>query len=261
MSAIIIPCFSLPGSMPHSVVIPATELAEYFNATSVLAHARVEAEAIQRQARECLTRAEEEALQIRTRTRDQGIAEVANERDTLRQTLIEETLDWHVAETELEAILAQHLDTRLRALVALVFEEFIGEQDGVELMVRRVQQRLLTLLTQGALTVRVSPECEDQAQRTFAAYPQVQVISTPSLKTTQALLETHLFTLCIDLDVHLQSLLSRLRQVPYELPADDYQDRLRQYQTDSSDAKLTASPPAQHHASLSTAICPSTGTY
>ncbi|MGF6401564.1 flagellar biosynthesis/type III secretory pathway protein FliH [Pseudomonas frederiksbergensis] len=224
MNALIIPCIFLPGSMPHATLIPATELAEYFSATSVLAQAHAEAELIQQQARECLAQAEEQAQLILDQARDQSLAEAAHELNTLRQELIEETLDWHVAETTLEITLAQHLDTRLRALVALVLEEFIGEQDGAELMVRRVQQRLLTFLTEGALTVRVSPASENQAQRAFAAYPQVQVISTPSLTMTEALLETHLFTLRIDLDAHLQSLLSRLKQTPREPAIDDYQD-------------------------------------
>lgn len=256
MNPLNIPCIALPGSTPSAMVIPAMQLAEYFSATTVLAEARAQAEAMQRQARECVAQAEEQALQIRTQARDQGIAEATSERETLRQTLIEETLDWHVAETALEATLAQHLDTRLRALVAQVLEEFIGEQDGAELVVRRVNQRLLTFLAQGALTVRVSPDCEHHARQSLADYPQVQVLGTPSLATTQALLETRLFTLRIDLDAHLQSLLSRLRQVPHETPADDHQDRLRQPQTDPGHAKLTASPPARRHASLPAAICP-----
>ncbi|WP_148169596.1 EsaK [Pseudomonas chlororaphis] len=256
MNPLNIPCIALQGSTPQAMVIPAAELAQYFNATSALALARAEAEALQRQARECLAQAEEEARQIRIRARDQGIAEAANEGEALRQRLIEETLDWHVAETALEATLAQHLDTRLRALVAQVLEEFIGEQDGVELMVRRVRQRLLTFLAQGALTLRVCADCEQHIRHTFADYPQVQVLGSSSLATTQALLETHLFTLRIDLDAHLQSLLSRLRQVPHEPPADDYQDRLRQPQADSAGSESGASPPARRHTSLPSAICP-----
>ncbi|AZC32419.1 hypothetical protein C4K38_4468 [Pseudomonas chlororaphis subsp. piscium] len=256
MNPLNIPCIALHGSTPHAVVIPAAELAQYFNATSLLAQARAEAEALQRQARECLAQAEEQARQIRIQARDQGLAEAANEREVLRQRLIEETLDWHVAETALEATLAQHLDTRLRALVAQVLEEFIAEQDAVELMVRRVRQRLLAFLAQGALTVRVSADCEQHVRHTLADYPQVQVLGSPSLTMTQALLETQLFTLRIDLDAHLQSLLSRLRQVPHEPPADDYQDRLRQHQADTADSEPGASPPARRHTSLPSAISP-----
>ncbi|MGY4818372.1 hypothetical protein ACVNP3_20785 [Pseudomonas chlororaphis subsp. piscium] len=256
MNPLNIPCIALQGSTPHAVVIPGAELAQYFNATSLLAQARAEAEALQRQARECLAQAEEQARQIRIQARDQGLAEAASEREVLRQRLIEETLDWHVAETALEASLAQHLDTRLRALVAQVLEEFIGEQDAVELMVRRVRQRLLAFLAQGALTVRVGADCEQHVRQTLADYPQVQVLGSSSLARTQALLETQLFTLRIDLDAHLQSLLSRLRQVPHEPPADDYQDRLRQHQADTADSEPGASPPARRHTSLPSAISP-----
>lgn len=256
MNPLNIPCIALPGSAPHAMVIPAAQLAEYFSATTVLADAHAQVKALQRHARECLARAEEEALQIRTLARDQGIAEAVSERQTMRQTLIEETLDWHVAETALEATLAQHLDTRLRDLVAQVLQEFIGEQDGVDLMIRRVQQRLPTFLAQGALTVRVALDYEQQVRHSLADHPQVQVLGCASLATAQALLETRLFTLRIDLDAHLQSLLSRLRQAPYEPPADDYQDRLRQHQTVPSESKLSTSTTPWRHTSLSTAICP-----
>lgn len=256
MNPMNIPCLALPGSTPHAVVIPASQLAEYFSATKMLDDARAQAEVLQRQARECLARAEEEAFQIRTLARDQGIAEAANERQAMRQTLIEETVDWHVAETALEANLAQHLDTRLRDLVAQVLQEFIGEQDGVELMVRRVQQRLPAFLAQDALTVRVASNGEHQVRHALADHPQVQVLVCASLATNQALLETRLFTLRIDLDAHLQSLLSRLRQVPCETPANDHQDRPRQPQTHPADTNPGASPSDRCHANLSSAICP-----
>ncbi len=212
MSDLKIPCVSLPGRIVHSIVIPAAELANYFSATSVLALAREEAKTIQQQASTSLALAQEEAQQIRVQAHHQGVADAANELVSLRKALIEETLDWHVAESELEATIAQHLETQLRALVALVLEEFIGEQDALELIVRRVQQRLIPFLAEGNITLYVSANNECQAKDTFASYPQVQVISTPSLATTQALVETALFTLRIDLDGHLQSLLSRLRQ-------------------------------------------------
>lgn len=254
MKALIVPCMSLPGSTLHTLLIPASELAEYFSASSVLAQAQAEAQVILQQAREHLALAEQEALQIRLQARDQGLAEAAHEHSALRQTLIEETLDWHVAETALEVTLAQHLDTRLRTLVAQALEEYIGEQDGAELIVRRVQQRLLTVLSTGALTVRVSPICEHQAQHAFAEYPHIQVISTPSLTTTQALLETHLFTLHIDLDAHLESLLARLGPFPKEKPTDGYQDRFSQPLTHFSDSELSHSPPVRCHPGLSGTI-------
>ena len=256
MKPLNIPCLALSGNAPQAIVIPAKQLAEYFNATTVLADARAQAETLLRQACECLAKAKEEALQIRALARDQGIAEAANERQTMHQTLIDETLDWHVAETALEATLAQHLDTRLRALVAQVLEEFIGEQDGVELIILRVQQRLPAFLAQGVLTVRVAPDREHQVRHALADHPQVQVFGCASLATAQALLEARLFTLRIDLDAHLQSLLSRLRQVPHETPVDDHQDRLRQPQPRPGDAPPSTSCPARRHANFSSAICP-----
>ncbi|MCU1748812.1 hypothetical protein [Pseudomonas sp. 6D_7.1_Bac1] len=254
MSALNIPCVYLSGATPHSAIIPAVELADYFNTTSMLVKAREEAEAIRQQARASLADAQRDAQQIRDEAHHQGLADAASELASLRTTLIDETLEWLVAETELETTIAQHLDTRLRVLVGAVLEEFIGEQDATELIIRRVQQRLMHFLSDEAITLRVSTSSETTAKDTFSSYSQVRVITDSALKNTQALLETHLFTLQIDLDLHLQSLLSRLRQASREELTDDQQDRLRKSQASAGDSKYATTATDQRNANFPLAI-------
>ncbi|MBV4465824.1 hypothetical protein KVG95_21080 [Pseudomonas sp. SWRI79] len=254
MSALNIPCLYLSGATPHSAVIPAVELADYFNATSILIEAREEAEAILQQAHASLADAQRDAQQIRDKAHHQGIADAASELASLRTALIDETLEWLVAETALETTIAQHLDTRLRALVGAVLEEFIGEQDATELIIRRVQQRLMHFLSDEAITLRVSTSSKTKAKAIFSSYSQVRVIADTSLQDTQALLETHLFTLRIDLDLHLRSLLSRLRQVSREDLIDDQQDRLCKSQISAGDSKHATTATDQRNTSFSLAI-------
>lgn len=254
MSALNIPCLYLSGAAPLTAIIPAVELADYFNATSILLKAHEEAEAILQQARASLANAQHDAKQIRVKAHHQGIADAASELASLRTTLIDETLDWLVAETELETTIAQHLDTRLRALVGAVLEEFIGEQDATALIIRRVQQRLMHFLSDEAVTLRISTSSETKAKAIFSSYSQVHVIADTSLQDTQALLETHFFTLRVDLDLHLQSLLSRLRQGSREELIDDQQDRLCKSQVSAGDSKHATTATDQRNTNFSLAI-------
>lgn len=215
MTSLKIPCISLQGTSTYALVIPAPELADYFSATSVLVQAQSEAANLQLQAEAELTSAREEAEKIRAHAHLKGLADAADELISLRETLIKETLEWHVAETQLESTIAKNLDTRLRSLVAQVLEEYLGDKNALELLTQRVQQRITSFLDKGNITLRVPSDSVSKFQESLLAYPQVRIIGAASLKNTQALLETHLFTLRLDLETHLESLLSRLRQTTF----------------------------------------------
>ncbi|WP_051673175.1 hypothetical protein [Pseudomonas chlororaphis] len=242
MTQLTIPCVYLPGSSPYTQFIPAEELQEHFAAASALAQAHEACEALHQQANLTLEQAHEEAEQIRQQAYHQGMLEAAQAWAEQQQALIDQTLEWHVSQTQLEATLTQHLDTRIRALVAVVLEEFVGEQNAADLMVKRIHQRL-GLLNEGAITLHVSDTCQSRAREHLGAYPNVRVVSCSSLKSAQARVQTALFTLHIDLDQHLDSLLSRLRQLPNEPACDDYQNRSSEPQTGHHASTCAPTPP------------------
>ncbi|MHC8397983.1 hypothetical protein ACYZTX_00355 [Pseudomonas sp. MDT1-17] len=234
--------------------IPAVELQEHFSAASALAQAHEACEALYQQAQMALEHAQEEAEQIRQQAYQQGMLEAAQAWAEQHQALIDQTLEWHVSQARLETTLAQHLDKRIRALVAVVLEEFVGEQLAADLMVRRIQQRLGRFLNEGAITLRVSDTWQTRAREHFGAYPHVRVVSCASLTPAQAQVQTPLFTLRIDLDQHLDSLLSRLRQPPNEPGCDDYQNRSLEPQTGHCPATCASTPPHRRDADSSCAI-------
>lgn len=243
MTQLTIPCIYLPGSSPHTQFIPSVELQEHFSAASALAQAREACEALHQQANLALEQAREEAEQIRQQAYQQGMLKAAQAWAEQHQALIDQTLEWHVSTTQLEATLAQNMDTHIRNLVAVVLEEFVGEQHAADLMVRRVQQRLGRFLDEGSITLHVSQTCVSMAREHFGANPQVRVVSCSSLKQAQAQVQTPLFTLHIDLDSHLDSLLSRLRTLPNEPAYDDYQNRSPESETRHPATACASAPP------------------
>ncbi|CAI8807416.1 hypothetical protein [Pseudomonas zeae] len=254
MNLLTIPCIHLPGSCPHARVIPALELQEHFQAAAALTRAQEACKDLHDQARLVLEQAQNQAENIRQEAYQQGLQDAAQTLAAQQQSLVEETLDWHVSQARLEATLAQHLDTRIRAMVAAVLEEFIGEQVAADLIVKRVQRRLSDVLSAGTVTLHVSDSCQPQACEELGAYPHVRIVTCTSLQPRQARVQTPLFTLHIDLDKHLNSLLSRLRQPANEPACDDYQDRAPEPQTSHPGATGIATPPHWRDADLSCAI-------
>ncbi|MCX8565618.1 MAG: Nodulation protein NolV [Glomeribacter sp. 1016415] len=201
---------SLCGTAPCTTIIPAATLAQYFDATTIVTHAQEAAQARLQQADAILAEAQREAEQIRADARQQGLAEAASERETMRAALIDETLTWLIAEEQLETAIAAQLDTRVRTWMAKMLAEWIGEQEATEWIMQRVKRRLPHGLEDTSVTLRVSTAAIPAAQAEFAAYPQVRVCADAALNARQAVLETRFVTLRVDLDVHLQSLLTYL---------------------------------------------------
>lgn len=244
MTQLNIPCVFLPGPCPQAQLIPAAQLQAHFQAASALTQTQAACEDLQEQARLTLQQAQEEAEQIRQQAYQQGRLDAEQAWAEQQQALIEQTLQWHVSHTNLEATLALQLDTRIRTLVAAALEEYLGEQHAADLLVRRVQQRLGRFLPEDAITLRVADTCHAKAREEMAAYPHVRVIHCATLKPTQAQVQTALFTLHIDLEQHLDSLLSRLKPLANEPDCDDYQNRPPEPQT-GRPAAASAAPPAR----------------
>lgn len=211
MTGLRIPITCLPGPVPPGPLIPAGELARYFDASQVLMKANDEATCLFRQAQEALAEAEQDGVRIRERARRQGIAEAESKIAAIRVTTVDQTVDWLIAERELEVAIAGHLDTHIRALLAQALEEFIGELDGADLILRRLRKRIPQLIADEPFTIRVPPEQIQAVEQAFADQPHMRVTADEGLRPGQAVLETRLVTLNIDLDVHLQSIVSRLR--------------------------------------------------
>lgn len=210
MTSLNLPLTFLSGAAPCATIIPAATLAQYFDATAIVTHAQEAAQAQQQQADALLAKAQRDAEQIRANAHQQGLADAVSEREAMRAALIDETLSWLVAEDRLETAIAAQLDTRVRAWMAALLTEWIGEQAATEWIMQRIKRRLPHGLEENPVTLRVSAEAMPIAQTEFAKYTHVQVCADATLNARQAVLETRFVTLRVDLDAHLQSLLAYL---------------------------------------------------
>lgn len=215
MRELIIPIRYLPGAAPENTYIPAEQLTQYFNASTLMNQARKEADQLLRQADEIKEAAEHDAQAIRADACQQGIIDGQAELNTMRADLIYQTVEWLIHEEELEINLAAQLEVKLRALVAHALEEFIGEQDQTEIVMRRVKSRLPHIWADEPITLRIAPEATDRAELALADTARIRLIPDSSLRSTQAMLETRLAVIHIDLDCHLAAIVSRIKHTQH----------------------------------------------
>lgn len=209
-----VPITYLKGPVPPGPIIRASALAHYFDAASILELARRQAEGLLARANEQLADATRAAAQIRTQARKQGLAEANAQIEASRAALIEETIQWCVAESLLETTIAARLDSQIRRIVAQALAEFAAEQDVVEPLMRRVRARLRQCVEHPTITLRVAAHALEAAHGACAADERthrVHVVADRALKAAQAVIETPFVKIHLDLDLHLESVLTRLR--------------------------------------------------
>jgi flagellar biosynthesis/type III secretory pathway protein FliH len=209
-----VPITYLKGPVPPGPIIPASALAHYFDAASILELARRQAEGLLARADEQLANATRDATQIRTQARKQGLADANAQIEASRAAVIEETIQWCVAESSLETTIAARLDSQIRGVVAQALAEFAAEQDAVEPLMLRVRTRLRQCVEHRTITLRVAEHSLEAAHGACAADERtrrVHVVADRALKAAQAVIETPFVKIHLDLDLHLESVLTRLR--------------------------------------------------
>lgn len=194
----------LPGPVPFGPVIGAHELKQLTTMSAWL-------DTVRQQAAEMLAAACREAEEIREAARQAGMASAREEMTALRSSIIESAVEWLFDQRELEAVVAGRMETRLRALVAEVLEEFLGEQDPIERLMHRLRSRLATFSAGDLLTLRVAPANHAALYQAFADRQQLNVEADGSLAPGHAILDTAFARIVLDPDVHLHAVMSRLR--------------------------------------------------
>jgi flagellar biosynthesis/type III secretory pathway protein FliH len=213
MNPLNVPITYLKGAVPPGPIIRANELALYFDAESIVAQAKSEAGALIARAGETLADATREAERIRAQAREAGLTDARTQLEAMRASVIDETVQWCVAENELETTIIARLDTQIRSVVAASLEGFAAEQDPVDRLMQRVRARLRQCAAHERTTLRVANGALEAARVVWARDElgqRLEVVGDPTLKEAQAVIETPFVKIRIDLDLHLQSVLSRL---------------------------------------------------
>ncbi len=209
-----VPVIYLRGPLPPGPVIPAEQLALYFDAASIVSAARKEADAMIASANERLADATDDAQRIRAQAYEEGLADAQSRLEPLRAALVAETVQWCIDESALEAEIAARIDKHIGAVVADAVAEFVAEQDLRARLAQRVRERLNQCADHRTLTLRVAHETFDAASAACATDGspfRLDVTADTSMTAGQAVIETPFVKICIDLGAHLRSVLAQLR--------------------------------------------------
>lgn len=204
--------------------IPAVELAHYFVAKEVMDEAQATAQAIEQAAQAYYQNTEQECENIRTLAYQEGLEQAKQALPELQRITINDTVEWLVAEQQLEHAIIQRLVPHLQHMLAQALQEYVGEQDSTDILLRRLQQRLPQMLAEQAGTLQVSVEQYPAVTHALAGYSGLRIEACAERPPGTALLTTPFAILSIDLDAHLQAILSRLGSEPKDNSFHDQQD-------------------------------------
>lgn len=219
MKALTIPVTRLSMAAPVGPVISAAQFTHYLEAQDIIEDAHEEAEDIINDAQSEADNIQQQCDEMRESARQEGIREIEHEALQIRQQIVADTIEWVVAEYEMERYIIERLEGRLRGIMVQVFEEFYGQQQGSGLLITRLREAMDQLVDDEKGILRVSHRQFDELSRAFVAYPQLRLESDQQLATGKAILTTPMVYLHLDLNEQLQSIISRLKKCNGE--ADD----------------------------------------
>jgi flagellar biosynthesis/type III secretory pathway protein FliH len=212
MKALTIPVTYMSMAAPIGPVISAMEFNYYLEAQDIIEDAYEQAENILNDAQNEADNLQEECDEMREAARQEGIREFESEAQHIRQKIVADTIEWVVAEYEVERYVIERLEGRMRGIMVQVFEEFYGQQQCSGLLITRLREAMDQLVDDEKGILRVSHVQFDELSRAFVAYPQLRLECDQQLATGKAILTTPMVYIHLDLDEQLQSIISRLNK-------------------------------------------------
>jgi len=223
MTFLSVPVTQMSVTAPNGLLISACELAEFQVANDIISAAHAQAKEIENLAQQKADNLQQYCDEAREEARQQGLRQVEEEAPVLRQQAVSHCIQWLVDTHDLEHSIVERLEARLRGILAQVFEEFYGQQNGARLLMARLQEHIETLLGEEAGTLHVNETQFDELRQAFVTHPQLRIKLDRQLEPGEALLNTPLVSMYLNLDEQLQSILSRLEQLSQEV-SDDQQN-------------------------------------
>lgn len=202
------------GELPVSGIVPAAMLAQYIDAAAVLRRNRSRAAAVLLASRRHRARARLQAEQILAEAMAEGERRAEAAARAAHDAICEDVLRWLVREDELEAVIAQRLESRCRRVIADAVASFAGEAERAALIAWRVAARWRELSSHGAFTLRLCPDDVATVAARLPAEPGFTISAEPALASGQALIDSPYVQLRIDLDRHLSVLLAAIGVEP-----------------------------------------------
>ncbi|HEY4262091.1 MAG TPA: hypothetical protein VGM98_18115 [Schlesneria sp.] len=214
MNGLIPSIISFPGPPPVVTYLRTDQLDKYCDAEAILAAAQREANTLKIEANKILDDARRDALNIHEKALRDGLASATDELERQRVALVGETIQWLIDEQALEASIADRLDARISALVVDIVSRYLGDQDSVELLTRRIRTVIPEESIAHRIRLRVSPANAAPIQDRLSTERRIFVVADDAISDTEAKLETPDAIVCLDLERDLKLLLSSLTTCP-----------------------------------------------
>ncbi|GAB3629260.1 hypothetical protein GCM10027419_41110 [Pandoraea terrae] len=210
-----IPIERLAGCAPSGPIVSAERMQSAADAAAVLQRAHVFADEHREAAVRCLAQAKSEAEAIRESARRAGMAAAREEIDAARAAAVDAAVTWFADESALERTIVESLDKRIREAIASALAAFVSQQDTVEMLSLRIARNIPAMAADGGLTLRAHPDHVEGIKTALVALAPLRAMPDSRLPPSQALLESPVASVRIDIDADL----ARIRQHFLQTPA------------------------------------------
>ncbi len=219
-----------PFNLPIEQLDKLDELAPVIKGSTfnLLAQANTLTQRAKTQALDVVRQANLEALAIQEKAAQLGEIQksklVYKVRDETRDAALKEALQWLIDEQQLEKVIIDNLEARVREIMASVVEEWFAEQDQVA----QLAARLATIVRERAqqrpcklrLPANASTEIEAQLKE-LVDLNEIECVADTTLNPEQAIIETEFLNVEFDLARHRSTVIDALRKMYLEEDVED----------------------------------------
>ncbi|KLU21492.1 hypothetical protein EOS_35555 [Caballeronia mineralivorans PML1(12)] len=206
------------GDVTAGAIVPAGVLDQYLWATDRIRAARSRAARALWRARAVLAKTRRDAAELVSielqKAREQAVFDARQQAGEARVAAIGETVEWLLAERDLEAAIAARFEQRFRVVLADALRQYAAAAVPDEVISRHLAPHLDEFLAHGKLSLRVHADLVGAITSRFSSPARVsealEIIVDDTLGQREAVLDTPFVQLRIDLDRHLDELLNQL---------------------------------------------------
>lgn len=176
---------------------------------------------VRQRAAQRLIRVRQRRLEIRQATRQyvqrmrkRGQAQTTQLLEQTRAQAIQETIQWLVPAEQLERALADHLAQQAAHWAVEAFKQLLDAVEQPRLLEQQLHASIRELQPHGSLMLRVHPNQLEGLQQSLCENGRVTVVADQHLQPLQAVLESPLVVIKLDLEQHVTLLIEQLLTPP-----------------------------------------------
>lgn len=210
MNIIKTPVISLPDMPIFGLIISSDELTNYFAANDIIKIAEQKAQAIYQASLSHREKIVQECDDLRQAAYQDGLRLLEQEAPNIRQKTVADTIEWLVAEHQLEQNILVRLESCLHKTLINIVESFFIENSSAKLLAKQLKDKLEMMNNEKAATLYIHSSQYDEFAELFSDYPWLNIILDDTKGKDEALLSSSLFNLHINLQEQFKSICERI---------------------------------------------------